>query len=81
MTQPINPPIHPPTCTLTHSWGESPQITNLHTELNYLDLFRIYCIFIDLGTLGLAGGSVVGGVWEQVYKVDHFQHIFLNVFS
>ena len=29
--------------------GESPQILNLQTELKYLDLFKSYCIFTDLG--------------------------------
>ena len=27
----------------------SPQIINLQTELNYLNLFKTYCIFSDLG--------------------------------
>ena len=31
------------------SVGKSPQISHLQTELNYLNLFKTYCIFSDLG--------------------------------
>ena len=37
-------------------------ITNLQTELNYLNLLKTYCIFTDLGLPGSgAGGRWVGG--------------------
>ena len=32
------------------------EITNLQTELNYLNLFKIYCIFSDLGPPGSGNG-------------------------
>ena len=38
--------------TLLHtntSLYECPEIINLQTELNYLNLFKIYCIFSDFG--------------------------------
>ena len=39
----------------------SPQIINLQTELNYLNLFKTYCIFSDLGGPPLVVGGAVGG--------------------
>ena len=39
----------------------SPQIINLQTELNYLNLFKTYCIFSDLGGFPLLVGRAVGG--------------------
>ena len=45
--------------------GESPQISHLQTELNYLNLFKTYCIFGDLGGpplgVGVDGCGWVGG--------------------
>ena len=38
---------------------EDSGVTNLQTELNYRDLFKIYCIFSDFAFLGSGGG--VGG--------------------
>ena len=38
-------------------------ITNLQTELNYLNLSKAYCIFTDLGL----PGSGVGGRWVGGY--------------
>ena len=43
------------------SVGESPQISHLQTELNYLNLFKTYCIFSDLG-VPLGGGCRWVGV-------------------
>ena len=40
--------------------GESPQISNLQTELNYLDWFKCYWIFTDSG--GPPRGWQVGGL-------------------
>ena len=39
--------------------GNSPQIPNLQTELKYLDSFKFYCVFTDLG--GYPPGGWVGG--------------------
>ena len=63
--RPTNPPIHPPTHQKnTHPWmGNSPQIPNLQTELKYLDLFKFYHVFTDLG--GYPPGGWVGG-WVGV---------------
>ena len=54
MNRPTNPPIHPHTYQKnTHPWvGNSPQIPNLQTESKYLDSFKYYRIFTDLGGLG-----------------------------
>ena len=58
MAPPINPSTHPPTKPGTHPWmGKSPQISNLETELNYLDFFKCYCIFSDLDSPQLWGRS------------------------
>ena len=40
--------------------GNSPQIPNLLTELKYLDSFKFFCIFTDLGGYPLGGGGGVG---------------------
>ena len=63
MFRPTNPPIHPPK-KYTHSWvGNSPQIPNLQTESKYLDSFKSYRIFTDLG--GYLPWGWVGG-WVEV---------------
>ena len=71
-----NPPIHPHTHQKnTHPWvGNSPQIPNLQTESKYLDSFKSYCIFTNLGGgvgwvggWGWVGGGVgLGGGWGWV---------------
>ena len=60
MFQPTNLPIHPPT---HQKWvGKSPQIPNLQMESKYLDSFKSYCIFTDLGGTPTWGvGVSVGG--------------------
>ena len=64
--RPTNPPIHPPTHQKnTHPWvGNSPQIPNLQTESKYLDSFKSYRVFTDLGVYRpwvLGGGGVGWG--------------------
>ena len=58
-----HPPTHPPKKN-THPWvGNSPQIPNLLTESKYLDSFKSYRIFTDLGGTpdrGWVGGWVLG---------------------
>ena len=42
---------------------EGSGVTNLQTELNYLDLFKSYCNSSDLGILGSGGwGRWVGDI-------------------
>ena len=36
-------------------------VTNFQTELNYLDLLKIYCNSSDLGVLSSGGWGQVGG--------------------
>ena len=36
---------------------EGSGVPNLKTELNYLDSFKTYCNFSDLGFLGSGGGA------------------------
>ena len=63
MAPPINPHTHPPNRTYTHPRvGESPQISNLQMELKYLDSFKCYWIFTDLGGPTWAGGGGRQGV-------------------
>ena len=57
------------THTPTHRWGESPQISNLQTELKYLELFKTYWIFTDLGP-SLWGGWV-GSTSTRVHAHMH----------
>ena len=75
MTPSFNPPIHQ-TIHPTIS-GESPQSLHLQTELNYLNLFKTYCIFSDLGVpLGGGGGWVGGdvGVWgNRIERIGFVQ--------
>ena len=45
-----HPTTHPPTKSYTHPWvGNLSQISNLQTELKYLDKFKRYRIFTDSG--------------------------------
>ena len=66
--QPTNPPIHLPTHQKnTYPWvGNSAQIPNLLTESKYLDSFKSYCVFTNLGGYplwGVGGWVSGGGVW------------------
>ena len=73
MFWPTNPPIHPPTHQKnTHPWVEnSPQIPNLLTESKYLDLFKSYHVFTDLGGTPWGGGWVGGCGWGLVGAPPH----------
>ena len=52
---PTNPPTHQQN---THPWvGNSPQIPNLQTESKYLDSFKSYRVFTDLGGTPLGVGG------------------------
>ena len=54
----------PPTYTsnLVYICAGGFRVTNLQTELNYLDLFKIYCTFSDFAFLGSGGGAGGWGV-------------------
>ena len=45
---------------------KSPQISNLQTESKYLDSFKFYCVFTDLGGTPLGIGWVGGWGWDWV---------------
>ena len=68
-------PTHKPTPTkpYTHPWvGNSPQISNLQTESNYLDSFKCYGIFtVSRGTLprGVVGGWIGVGMGMGMWGV------------
>ena len=73
--QPTQPPTHPPTKPHTHPCvGNSSQISNLRTELKYLDKLKCYRILSDSGGLPPWGGVADGwmgvgagmGVWGDV---------------
>ena len=75
MTPSFNPPIHQ-TIHPTIS-EESPQSLHLQTELNYLNLFKTYCIFSDLGVplgggCGWVGGDV-GGWGNRIERIGFVQ--------
>ena len=54
------PPTHQ---TLSICMQEGSGVTNLQTELNYLDWFKSYCNFSDLDFLGSGGwGRWVGDI-------------------
>ena len=54
------PTTHPPTKPHTHPWvGNSSQISNLQTELKYLDKLKCYRILSDSGGPPLGGGRWV----------------------
>ena len=50
--------------TLSICVQEGSGVPNLQTELNYLELFKIYCIFSDFALLGSGRvGQVGGSIW------------------
>ena len=55
------------------SVGESPQISHLQIELNYLNLLKTYCIFSDLGVPPLGwmwvSGWRCGWVRNRIEKI------------
>ena len=55
----------------THqTWVGGSGVTNLQTELNYLDSFKSYCNSSDLGFLGSGGWDRwVGGVWGDPLSI------------
>ena len=68
-------PIHQPTHKTIYPpiGGESTHISNLQTELKYLDSFNCYNILTDLGGYPLGGrwGGWMGCGWVWVYEVPH----------
>ena len=59
----MTPPFHPPTKLYTYPWvGKSSQISNLQTELKYLDSFKLYYVLTDLGVPPW-GNDVCGCMW------------------
>ena len=58
----------PPTYTsnLVYICAGGFRVPNLQTELNYLDSFKTYCNFSDLGFLSFGGVGQVGrGIWGE----------------
>ena len=53
---------------LVYMLQEGSGVTNLQTELNYLDSFKSYCNFSDLGLLG----SGRWGRWVGVSRVTNY---------
>ena len=51
-------------------------MTNLQTELNYLDSFKSYCNSSDLGSLGSGGGT---GGWGVSRVINYSLYEFRNV--
>ena len=70
-----HPTTHPPTKPHTHPWvGNSSQISNLQTELKYLDKLKCYRILSDSGgppPWGVADGWMGVGVGMGVWGVCH----------
>ena len=55
---------------------EGSGVTNLQTELNYLDSFKSYCNSSDLGFLGSGGGA---GGWGVSRVINYSLYEFRNV--
>ena len=72
------PTTHPPTKPHTHPWvGNSSQISNLQTELKYLDKLKCYRILSDSGgppPWGVADGWMGVGVGMGVWGVVPCMH-------
>ena len=68
-----HPTTHPPTKPHTHTWvGNSSQISNLQTELKYLDKLKCYRILSDSGGPAPWGWQMGGWGWVWVCgKVSH----------
>ena len=70
-----HPTTHPPTKLHTHPWvGNSSQISNLQTELKYLDKLKCYRILSDSGgppPWRVADGWMGVGVGMGVWGVSH----------
>ena len=70
-----HPTTHPPTKPHTHPWvGNSSQISNLQTELKYLDKLKCYRILSDYGGLppwGVGGWVDGSGGWHGCGGVSH----------
>ena len=63
---------HPP----SHQIKDSAEVPNLQTELNYLNLFKFYCIFSDLRPpAALASGWVGVGVSGVLPHVPICMHM------
>ena len=69
---------HPPTYTsnLSICVQEGSGVTNLQTELNYLDSFKSYCSSSNLGFLGSGGGA---GGWGVSGVISYSLYKFRNV--
>ena len=76
---------HPPTQPYTHLYvGESPQISNVQTELNYLNSFKVYWIFTDLmdAPLGVGvDGWVVVRVCQRVWENECPTHVCTHTYT
>ena len=60
----MHPTTHPPTKPHTHPWvGNSSQISNLQTELKYLDKLKCYRILSDSGVHPPGGWQMRGWGW------------------
>ena len=68
-----SPPIHQ---MQSICMGGGLRVLNLQTEFNYLDSFKSYCNFSDLGFLSSGGvGQVGGGVWVIYYSLYEFRSV------
>ena len=78
----IHPTTHPPTKPHTHPWvGNSSQISNLQTELKYLDKLKCYRILSDSGGPHPWGGGrwVDGGGGRYGYVGGCPMHICMHM--
>ena len=69
---------HPPTYTsnLVYMCAGGSGVTNLQTELNYLDSFKSYCNSSNLGFLGSGGwGRWVGILGVISYSLYEFRNV------
>ena len=77
-----HPTTHPPTKPHTHPWvGNSSQISNLQTELKYLDKSKSYRILSDSG--GLSPGGWRKGQWEWGWALvcGRVSHVHMHAYT
>ena len=73
--QPTHPTTHPPTKPHTHPCvGNSSQISNLQTELKYLDKLKCYQILSDSGCLPPGGWQMGAWGWGLVWVCGGMSH-------
>ena len=76
---PTHQPTQPPTKPHTHPWvGNSSQISNLQTELKYLDKLKCYRILSDSRGPPPGGWQMGGWGWGWVWVCEGVSHASMH---